>query len=242
MAAGGTTPGKPAWAQGPDLGKPAPDERCESREGEGEAKAAARFETPRAQLPGGLPPARGLSRRLKCAHVRQTAAVTASEVIGLARARTSCAQTQADGFPLPSPSARPHFIPSLLRSVFNSARRYDRGGGGRALPARAAPGPHPAGIRAAPGARLLSSGRKLSRGGRGSSVSGPRLGSTRFPRRGGRSPAGGPAPGTERESAAQRKLSGFQAEGQTGGRGLSRARASPFEFPRREGGWFSIWG
>uniref|UniRef100_A0A452E4G1 Deoxyuridine 5'-triphosphate nucleotidohydrolase n=1 Tax=Capra hircus TaxID=9925 RepID=A0A452E4G1_CAPHI len=81
----------------------------------------------------------------------------------------------------PRPVLGHHFIPSLLRSVFNSARR-------------ARPGAEAAGL-SRPGPPLDptprgSVGRKLSRGGRGSSNVGTQAGSTRFPRRG---EAGSPA-------------------------------------------------
>lgn len=144
----------------------------------------------------------------------------------------------------PRPVLGHHFIPSLLRSVINSARRARPGAEAAGLSRPGPPlDPTPRGSVLLPALRLLSSGRNLSRGGRGSSNVGAQAGSTRFPRRGeAGSPAGGPrarhrAGGWTRGSS---RASGGGAGGRA--RGLSGAGASPFESPHREGEWFSIWG
>ncbi|KAM7239516.1 hypothetical protein CapIbe_009011 [Capra ibex] len=69
----------------------------------------------------------------------------------------------------PRPVLGHHFIPSLLRSVFNSARRARPGAEAAGLSRPGPPlDPTPRGSVLLPALRLLSSGRKLSRGGRGS--------------------------------------------------------------------------
>lgn len=137
----------------------------------------------------------------------------------------------------PRPVLGHHFIPSLLRSVFNSAHRARPGARAAGLSRPGPPlDPTPRGSVLLPALRLLSSGRNLSRRGCGSSNVGAQAGSTRFPRRGeAGSPARGPrarhrAGGWTRGSS---RTSGGGASGRA--RGLSGAGANPFESPHREG-------
>lgn len=113
MAAGGAAPGKPAERRA-RISENRRQMKGASRERERARQRRPRVSRRRERSYPGGPAAspRAVEAPPPCAP-RQTAAVTASEVIGLARARTSCAQTRADDFPLPSPSARPP-----LHSVF----------------------------------------------------------------------------------------------------------------------------
>lgn len=153
MAAGGAAPGKPAGA-GPGSRKTGARWKVRSRERGARAKAAARFETPRAQLPGREPAAspRAVEAPPPCAP-RQTAAVTASESLGWRAPARAAPKLGRMTSLCPRPVLGHHFIPSLLRSVFNSARAAH--GPGRRPRELSRPGPprdYPAGIRAAPGA------------------------------------------------------------------------------------------
>lgn len=85
----------------------------------------------------------------------------------------------------PRPVLGYRFFPSLLSSVFNGARRARPGAEAAGLSRSGPPlDPTPRGSVLLPALRLLSSGRNLSRSGRGSSNVGAQAGSTRFPRRG----------------------------------------------------------
>ncbi|OWK09626.1 DUT, partial [Cervus elaphus hippelaphus] len=156
---------------------------------EGEAKAAARFETLSAQLPrracrqpegsrgaasvrpssdGGSYCFRGHWAGARLHELRQAAPK-------LGQMTSLC----------PRPVLGYRFFPSLLSSVFNGARRARPGAEAAGLSGSGPPlDPTPRGSVLLPALRLLSSGRNLSRSGRGSSNVGAQAGSTRFPRRG----------------------------------------------------------
>ena len=181
----------------------------------------------------GPPPARGLSRRrLRAPLVRRRQLLLPRSLGWRAPARERQAAPKLGQMTARCP--RPvlgRFFPPSLSSVFNGARRARPGAEAAGLSRPGPPlDPTPRGSVLLPALRLLSSGRNLSRGGRGSSNVGAQAGSTRFPRRG---EAGSPAGGPRARLGAGERAGGpagpeedvrLRAVGRGGGRAASVAR------------------
>ena len=127
-----------------------------------------------------------------------------------------------------------HFLPSLLRSVFNGARQARPGTEAAGLSWPGSPlDPTPRGAVQLPVLRPLTSARSLSRGCRSASNVGAQAGRTRR----------GEAGSLQANSQSPKKPLGFGRGGGSGrDRSPSGAGASSFASPHGEGEWFSILG